>query len=146
MKRFIGVSGPQDAEEGICKLAEEVGYLIAQRGGILVCGGLAGVMEAACKGAKSAGGVTIGILPSVSKSDANPYVDFAIPTGLGEARNLIICRTADSLIAIGRSLGTLTEVAFALKIGKKVIGINTYGVEGITVASSPQQAVELAFG
>lgn len=102
-------------------------------------------MEASSKGAKSGGGITIGILPSVRKSDANPYVDFPIPTGFGEARNLIICRTADSLIAIGRSYGTLSEIAFALKIGKEVIGIRSYEIEGIKVVSAPDEAVALAF-
>ncbi len=125
-KPYIGVIGASKISQEIERIAYEVGYEIANRGGILVCGGLGGVMEAACQGAKKAGGISIGILPSFNRNEANPYVDFAISTGLQEARNLIIVRTSDALIAIAKGYGTLSEIAFALKLEKPVIGIRTW--------------------
>ena len=108
----------------------------------MVCGGLGGVMEAACRGAKGGGGTTIGILPGTDRAAANPFVDFAIPTGLGEARNALVVRAADALIAVGGAYGTLSEIAFALKAGKPVAGLGTWDVDGLTVADSPEAAVE----
>jgi uncharacterized protein (TIGR00725 family) len=119
-----------------------VGRELGSRGAVLVCGGLGGVMEAACKGAKDAGGTTIGILPGSDRSAANPYVDFAIPTGLGEARNALVVRSADALIAIGGGYGTLSEVALALKAGKRVVGLGTWDVDGVEAAGSPEAAAE----
>ncbi len=107
-----------------------------------MCGGLGGVMEAACRGAKEAGGTTIGILPGTDRAAANRFVDFAIPTGLGEARNALVVRAADALIAVGGAYGTLSEIAFALKAGKPVAGLGTWDVDGVTVADSPEAAVE----
>ncbi len=109
---------------------------------VLICGGLGGVMEAACRGARESGGTTVGILPGTDRSAANPYVDIAIPTGLGEARNAIVARSADALIAIGGAYGTLSEIAFALKAGKRVVGLGTWEVEGVLAADSPAAAVE----
>jgi uncharacterized protein (TIGR00725 family) len=109
---------------------------------VVVCGGLGGVMEAACRGAKGAGGTTIGILPGVDRSAANPFVDVAIPTGLGEARNALVVRAADALIAVGGGYGTLSEIAFALKAGKRVAGIGTWEIDGVERADSPEAAVE----
>lgn len=129
-------------------LAEEVGRLVARAGYVLVCGGLSGVMEAACRGAKSAGGQTIGILPGTDAKEANPYVDMAVPTGMGQARNVIIILTADVLIAIGGGYGTLAEIGHALRHGKQVIGVRTWdaarGSEHapITIVETPQQALE----
>ena len=99
-------------------------------------------MEAACRGAKDAGGTTIGILPGLDRSAANPYVDVAIPTGLGEARNALVVRAADAVIAIGGGYGTLSEVAFALKAGKRVVGLGTWEIDGVEAAGSPEAAVE----
>jgi len=99
-------------------------------------------MEAACRGASQAGGRTVGILPGVDRGDANAYVDVAIATGLGEARNALVVRAADALIAIGGGYGTLSEVALALKAGKRVVGLGTWDVEGVVVADSPAAAVE----
>ncbi len=99
-------------------------------------------MEAACRGAKEAGGTTVGILPGGDRAGANPYVDVAIATGLGEARNALVVRAADALIAIGGGYGTLSEVALALKAGKRVVGLGTWDVEGVDVADSPETAVE----
>jgi uncharacterized protein (TIGR00725 family) len=109
---------------------------------VLVTGGLGGVMEAACKGARGAGGTTVGILPGTDRSAANPFVDVAIPTGLGEARNALVVRAADALIAIGGAYGTLSEIAFALKAGKGVVGLGTWDIDGIEAAESPEAAVE----
>jgi uncharacterized protein (TIGR00725 family) len=119
-----------------------VGRELASRGVVLVCGGLGGVMEAACRGAKESGGRTVGILPGADRSAANPYVDVAIATGLGEARNALVVRAADALIAVGGGYGTLSEVALALKAGKRVVGLGTWDIEGVVAADSPEAAVE----
>jgi uncharacterized protein (TIGR00725 family) len=124
-------------------VARSVGGRLAARGAVLVCGGLGGVMEAACRGAKEAGGTTIGILPGGDRAEANPYVDIAIPTGLGEARNALVVRAADALIAVGGGYGTLSEIAFALKAGKRVVGIGTWDIEGVLAAAGAEEAVEL---
>jgi len=100
------------------------------------------VMEAACRGASGAGGTTIGILPGTDRSAANPFVEVAIPTGLGEARNALVVRAADALIAIGGAYGTLSEIAFALKAGKRVVGLGTWDIDGVEAADSPEAAVE----
>jgi uncharacterized protein (TIGR00725 family) len=142
-----GVAGPQ-----VVRDAEEVGRLIAERGAVLVCGGLTGVMEAACRGAKSAGGTTVGILPGSRRSDANEWVDIAIATDLGEMRNALVVRAVDVVIAIAGEFGTLSEVALALKTGTPVVGLNTWDlakagsqVEVFRSARSASEAVEIAF-
>lgn len=99
-------------------------------------------MEAACRGAKDAGGTTVGILPGTDRAAANPFVDVAVATGLGEARNALVVRAADAVIAIGGGYGTLSEIALALKAGKRVVGLETWDVEGVEVADSPAAAVE----
>ena len=141
----VGIIGGAECAADIERLAEQVGAGIARRGATLVCGGQTGVMEAACRGAQTAGGMTIGILPGVDRAQANPYVDVAIATGFGEARNLAIIRTADVLVAIAGSYGTLSEIGFALRMGKRVIGLRTWDIDGIEPADSPEQALELAF-
>lgn len=113
---------------------------------MLVCGGLEGVMEAACRGAKEAGGTTIGILPGTDRGAANPFVDVAVPTGLGEARNALVVRAADALVAVGGGYGTLSEIALALKAGKPVVGLGTWDVDGVEAADSPEAAVETVLG
>jgi uncharacterized protein (TIGR00725 family) len=119
-----------------------VGRELGSRGVVVVTGGLGGVMEAACRGAREVGGTTIGILPGTDRSAANPYVNAAIPTGLGEARNALVVRAADALVAIGGAYGTLSEIAFALKAGKRVVGLGTWAIEGVEVVDSPEAAVE----
>jgi uncharacterized protein (TIGR00725 family) len=109
---------------------------------VLVCGGLFGAMEAVCRGAKEAGAVTVGILPGDDRSAANEFVDVAIPTGMGEARNALVVQAADALIAIGRGYGTLSEIALALKAGKRVVGLGTYEMRDVDAADSPEAAVE----
>lgn len=137
----VAVCGPGDvAAEG----AEEVGRLLARAGAVLVCGGLGGSMEAACRGARSEGGVTVGLLPGDDRAAANPFVSVAIATGLGELRNGLIVRTCDALIAVGGAYGTLSEIALALKAGKRVVGLGTWGIDGVLAASSPEEAVALA--
>lgn len=126
---IIGVIGSGNCVGVVSKQAEEVGKGIAESGAILVCGGLGGVMEFACKGAKEAGGTTIGIIPSMDKTDANAYVDIPIVTGLSIARNLIIVHTADVLIAVSGGYGTLSEIAFALNVGKPVVALHTWALE-----------------
>jgi len=148
---YVSVSGSGDAPPEVIALAEEVGSRLADANAVVVCGGLGGVMEAVCKGAKSAGGTTVGILPGTTRSDANDFVDVALPTGLGESRNALVARAADALIAIGGEFGTLSEIALAIKIGKPVIGLGTWdlhrrgeAVDGIKAAATPAEAVDLA--
>ncbi|MBZ0154700.1 MAG: TIGR00725 family protein [Alphaproteobacteria bacterium] len=142
---IIAVIGPGTAEKKELHTAEEAGRLIARRGAILVCGGLSGVMEAAARGAKEAGGTTVGILPQNHCNEANPYIDVPVATGFGEGRNVVIVRTADALIAVGGEYGTLSEISFALKTGKPVIGIHTWNIRGIIRAEDAEDAVSKAF-
>jgi uncharacterized protein (TIGR00725 family) len=123
-----------------------VGRQLAARGAVVVCGGLGGVMEAACRGAKEAGGVTVGILPGMDRAAANAFVDVAIPSGLGEARNAMVVRAADALVAVGGGYGTLSEIALALKAGKRVVGLDTWDIEGVVAAPDPEAAVAAVLG
>ena len=111
---------------------------------MVVCGGLGGVMEAACRGAKQAGGTTVGILPGSDRAAANEFVDVAIPTGMGEARNALVVRAADALIAVGGGYGTLSEIALALKAGKRVVGIGSWAIDGVVAVDDAEAAVEAA--
>ncbi|RJP33073.1 MAG: TIGR00725 family protein [Actinobacteria bacterium] len=146
---YIGVIGGQFCSEEEGRLAYEVGGLLAKKGAIIICGGLGGVMEAACRGAKEEGGTTIGVLPGPFRGDANPYVDYAIATDMGQARNAIIVRTADAVIAVGGEYGTLSEIAMALKMGKKVVALSSWEIASKGVADdkimrspSPEEAVD----
>ncbi len=149
---YVAISGPSQAQASELTAAERVGSLLAARGAVVVTGGLDGVMEAACRGAKSAGGITLGILPGLERSDANPWVDVALPTGMGEMRNALLVRASDVLIAIAGEFGTLSEVALALKTGVPVVGLGTWelhkegeAVDAFEQASDPESAVELAY-
>lgn len=144
-KKIIAVIGAGIADESLLKIAEEVGKLIARRKATLICGGLGGVMEAASKGTRSEEGITIGILPQNRKNEANPYIDIPIATGFGEGRNVIIARTADAIIAVGGEYGTLSEIAFGLKMGKPVIGIKTWDIKGLIKAENAEDVVKKAF-
>ena len=148
---FVAVIGGGDCSLAEAKVAEEVGRELAGRGATVVCGGLGGVMEAACRGAVAGGGRTIGILPGGSREGANPYVQVPIVTGMGYARNVIVVRSAQAVIAVGGSYGTLTEIAYALQSGIPVIGLDTWSLSrdgrrdrSIVTASGPIQAVEKA--
>jgi len=125
-KIVIGVIGGGQCTAQEAALAEAVGRELAKRGAVIICGGLGGVMEAVCKGAAIESGLTIGVLPGDSLLSANPYVHIPIATGLGEARNIVIVKSAQTIIAIGGDYGTLSEIAFALKHGIPVIGLNTW--------------------
>jgi uncharacterized protein (TIGR00725 family) len=122
----VAVVGGGEADEDTCRAAEAVGRGLARRGAVVVCGGLGGVMEAACRGAKAEGGTTVGILPGLQRAAANPFVDVALPTGLGEARNTLVVRAADALVAVAGEFGTLSEIAFALRLGVPVVGLRTW--------------------
>jgi uncharacterized protein (TIGR00725 family) len=125
--------------------AEEVGRLLAERGCVVVTGGLGEVMAAAARGAKSAGGTTIGILPGESRAEANPWIDHAVVTGIGHARNLAIAASGDAVIAVGGSWGTLAEIGLARRLGRPVVVLEPgWAIEGVERAGSPAEAVELA--
>jgi len=150
-KRFIAVIGGSECSAPEARLAEEVGRELARQGVVLVCGGLGGVMEAACKGASLEGGMTIGILPGDNRRSANPYVQIPIVTNLGEARNVIVVKSAQVVIAIGGSYGTLSEIAHALRNGIPVIGLKTWSLSrndqpdnSIIPAKNPADAVNKA--
>lgn len=137
----ISVIGGHNCSPQTDKVAEEVGREIAGIGATLVCGGLSGVMEAACRGAKSAGGRTIGILPGHNKEEANRYVDIPIVTGLGYMRNSLVVENGDAVIAIDGKEGTLSEIAFALQMGKPVLGINTWDIPGVIKVNNAREAI-----
>ena len=140
----IGVIGGSSPDKESRQTAFRVGQLIAEKGAILVCGGLSGVMEAASRGAKEAGGFTMGILPGNSLDDANIYVDIPVATGLGYGRNSLVAMNSDVIIAIDGQYGTLSEIAYGRIYGKKVVGMGTWDVEGVIPVDSPEQAVDEA--
>ena len=133
--------GGHSCSQEIYQLAYELGQLIAKEGWILVCGGRTGVMEAVCKGAQEAKGLTVGILPSYNGKDANQYLDVKIPTGLGYARNVLVVRAAEAMIALSGKEGTLSEIAFALSEKKPVVGIETWDIKGVIKASGAKDAI-----
>jgi len=140
----IAVIGGHKATSKYLKIAEELGRLIAEQGWVLICGGREGVMEAACRGAKSAGGITVGIMPTTYGEDANEYVDIKIPTGMGYARNFLVARSAQVVIAVSGSYGTLSEIAFAFNDEKPVIGIGSWKIKGMIQVKSAREAVKKA--
>lgn len=142
---YIGVIGAGQCSTEVEKLAFEVGRQIAKSNAVLVCGGLGGVMTAAARGAKSERGTTIGILPGKSREDANEFIDYAIPTGIGEARNLIVINASDAVVALPGKFGTLSEFGFALKLNKPVVNMGGWNIKEATVSSdNPEEAVRLA--
>ncbi len=126
---WIALVGPGEATPAEAHAAEEAGAAVAEAGAVLVCGGLGGVMEAACRGARSRRGLTVGLLPGLDRDEANGWVTVAVPTGLGEARNALVVRAADALVAIGGGWGTLSEIALARKAGKLVAGVGSWALE-----------------
>ncbi len=167
-KRYIGVIGTGETKsDSLLEAAEKIGFLIAGQGGILVCGGRAGVMEAACRGAKQNNGLTVGFLPGFSREEANPYVDVAVPTGMGYSlRNFLTVRTADVLIMLHGEIGTLSEAILSYQHGKPLVALQTTGgwanrlqmaayddgahldsqkLTTIEYADTAEQAVEIAF-
>jgi uncharacterized protein (TIGR00725 family) len=149
---FVAVIGSASCGEEVAGLAEAVGREIARRGAVLVCGGRGGVMEAACRGAKAEGGMTIGILPGNDRREANRYVDIPIVTGLGEARNAVVVRSADAVVAVSGGYGTLSEIGLALKMGRPVVGLATWELHhhgrlepAVALVTTPAEAVERAW-
>jgi uncharacterized protein (TIGR00725 family) len=142
-ERYVAVVGPSEATPEEIARAEEVGRQLAARGAVVVCGGLGGVMEAVARGASSAGGTVLGILPGTDRSDANEHVTVAIATGMGEMRNPLVVRAADAVVAVGGAYGTLSEIAFALRTGVPVVGIGTWKLDDVIDAPDPDVAVNL---
>jgi uncharacterized protein (TIGR00725 family) len=151
VKRVIAVIGAGVCTRREYNLAHEVGKLLAERGFVVACGGLLGVMEGVCLGAKEAGGTTLGILPGTAREEANRYVDLAVPTGLRDARNYVVATVGEAVIAIGGKLGTLSEIALSLKRGIPVVGLLTWKLDPdrlfdarVPAAKTAQEAVDLA--
>jgi len=141
----IGVIGAGQCSLEIERLAEEVGREIAKKKALLICGGLGGVMEASARGAKKEGGVTIGILPGFSFEDANPFIDIPIVTGLSHARNVLVVRSSQAIIAVEGGYGTLSEIGIALKLRKPVVGLRTWDIsKKIITVETPKEAVKKA--
>ena len=140
---IVGVIGGHECNAKVEQIAQEIGKKIAKMGAKLVSGGLGGVMKAVSKGAKQAGGTTIGILPGENKQEANPYIDIAIPTGLGLSRNTLVVRTADIIIALPGEYGTLSEIAFALILKKKVINLSNWDIPGTIRAKDAEDAMRI---
>ena len=143
---YVSVVGSGTASGDLYEKAREVGRLVAERGGTLVCGGRSGVMEAAARGAAETGGVAIGILPDEDRRKANEFLSFSIATGTGHARNLAVVCSGDVVIAVGGEYGTLSEIGLARKVGRPVVALTSWDLgEHVTVTSSPREAVEAAF-
>jgi uncharacterized protein (TIGR00725 family) len=144
---YVSVVGSGTASGELYEKAREVGRLVAERGGIVICGGLSGIMEAAARGAREAGGTAIGILPDEDRDRANEHLSFSIATGTGHARNLAVVCSGDVVVAVGGEYGTLSEMGLALKVGRPVVALASWDLgEHVAVASSPEEAVEAAFG
>lgn len=151
MRPYVAVCGPAVATEEELAWAEEIGRLLAKAGAVLVCGGLGGVMHAAARGCEAEGGTSVGILPGEDRRGASPHLTVAVATGVGEARNVLIVRTADVVIAVSGEFGTLSEIALARKIGKPVVGLRTWElskrgtpIEALVRVASPAEAVARA--
>jgi uncharacterized protein (TIGR00725 family) len=136
---YISVIGAGQASDDEAAAAEEIGHRLAESGAVLVCGGLGGVMDAAARGCEAAGGVSVGILPGEDRVLGSPHLSVRIATGLGEARNAIVARAADVVIAVGGEFGTLSEIAFALKMGKPVVGLGTWSLDLEGLPGDPLQ-------
>ena len=143
---YVAVVGSGTATGELYGLAREVGRLVAERGAVVVCGGLSGVMEAAARGATEVGGIAIGILPDENRGRANAYLSYSVVTGAGQARNLAVVCSGDVVIAVGGEYGTLSEMGLALKIGRPVVALESWDLgEHVAVADSAEEAVAAAF-
>jgi uncharacterized protein (TIGR00725 family) len=149
---YVAVCGAGEAGAALADDAQAVGRGLAEAGAVLVCGGLGGVMEEACRGAREAGGLTVGLLPGDSRDAGNPWLSVAVATGLGELRNGLVVRASDAVIAVGGGAGTLSEIGFALKLGRPVVGLGTWALappggsplDGFEAVGDPGVAVERA--
>jgi uncharacterized protein (TIGR00725 family) len=139
---YVAVVGAGEASPQELHVAEEIGAGLAAGGAVVVTGGLGGVMEAACRGARSRRGRTLGILPGDDRDAANGWVEIAVATGLGELRNGLVVRAVDAVVAVGGGHGTLSEIALALKLGRPVVGVGTWEVHGVEHVSTPAEAIE----
>jgi uncharacterized protein (TIGR00725 family) len=142
--RYVAVCGASEATPSQLEAAREIGRLLAKEGAVVINGGYGGVMNAVSEGAASQGGTVVGILPESDRDGANPHLTVAIPTGLGQARNLLIVTAADSVIAIGSGWGTLSEIALAKRLGRSVYALDTWNVDGLEIVKSPAEAVKRA--
>jgi len=142
--RYVAVVGAGgDVSPDVLAIAEDLGAQLARGGAVVVTGGLGGVMEAACRGAVSAGGTTLGILPGDDRRAANAWVSVAVATGMGELRNGLVARCVDAVVAVAGEYGTLSEIALALQAGKVVVGLGTWDIPGVVVAADPARAAAL---
>jgi uncharacterized protein (TIGR00725 family) len=141
-KKIVGVIGGHSCNKKVEQLAQNLGKKLAKVVDYLVCGGLGGVMKAVCKGFKEGGGITIGIIPSYDKDTANPYVDIVIPTGLGLARNVLVVKTADVVIALPGEYGTLSEIAYCLQLGVPIISLKSWNIKGVIKAKTIEEAID----
>jgi hypothetical protein len=138
----ISIIGGGTVADGVRETAAQTGRVVARRGHTVVCGGLGGVMEAACRGAKAAGGDTIGILPTDRRGDANDYVDTPIATSLGHGRNALVVMNGDAVVAVDGAGGTLSEIGFSLVFDRPIAGLGTHEVRGVEACETPVEAVE----
>ena len=142
MKRVISIIGGHSCTKEVEQIAQNLGKNLAEVVDIIVCGGLSGTMEAVCKGFKQAGGTTIGILPTYDKNEANSYIDIAIPTGLGLARNVLVVQAGEVVIALPGSHGTLSEIAYCLQFGKPVISLNSWEIKGVIKVNTAEESIK----
>jgi uncharacterized protein (TIGR00725 family) len=140
-KKAVGVIGGHNCSKEVEQLAQNLGKKLAKVVDILICGGLSGIMKAVCEGFKAAGGLTIGIIPSYDKNDANEYVDIVIPSGLGLARNVLVVKSADVLVALPGEAGTLSEIAYALQFGIPVISLKSWDIPGVVKVKTVEEAI-----
>ena len=144
-RRLVAVCGSGSGDENLLTLARDTGRLLARAGAIILCGGLGGIMSAVAEGARENGGLTVGILPGTNPDEANPYIDIPLATGLGQARNAVLTRAGDAIIALPGGPGTLSEIGFGLKMNKRVIGLTAWAqIPGVIPAQTSAEAVALA--
>ena len=143
-RRYVAVCGASDATASQLESAREVGRLLAESGVVVINGGLGGVSGAASEGAAQAGGTVVGILPDTDRAGANPHLSISLPTGMGQARNVLIVTAAESVIAIGEGWGTLSEIALARRLGRPVVTLDSWSLNGLDSVGSPADAVRRA--
>ncbi len=141
-KKVVSVVGGHSCNKEVEQIAQELGEKLAKVVDILVCGGLSGTMKAVCSGFKAAGGLTIGVLPGYDKNDANAFVDISIPTGMGLARNVLVVKSADVVVALPGEMGTLSEIAYCLQFGIPVISLNSWDIKGVIKVKTVDEAAD----
>jgi len=141
-KKIVSVIGRHSCTKEVEQIAQDLGKNLAKVVNILVCGGLSGTMKAVCSGFKAAGGLTIGVLPGYDKNDANAFVDISIPTGMGLARNVLVVKSADVVVALPGQMGTLSEIAYCLQFGIPVISLNSWDIKGVIKVKTVDEAID----